>query len=166
MYQFHQLVNVKAATDHDWRALECVRTNRIGGTIRLMRSRPGDEECTTLLQEGNPSVVIGNLGPGESWANIVQAFVRSKARTLLLECTPRQPNAELWCTNVELMLYESYQTEKTELKASSVGVPSGKNEHSWPPPPPRQPREQRRNLWRRQGRWRGLPVPPPPWGAS
>ena len=80
-------MNVKAATDHDWRALECVRTNGIGGTIRLMRIRPEDEECTTLLQEVNPGV-IGNVGPGNSGVDIVQAFVRSKARTLLLECTP------------------------------------------------------------------------------
>ena len=121
-----ELVNVKAATDHDWRALECVRTNGIGGTIRLMRTRPGDEECTTLLQEVNPSVVIGNVGPGESGADIVQAFVRSKARTLLLECTPQLPSSELWRSSVQPMLDESYQTEKAELKAGSVGVPSGK----------------------------------------
>ena len=31
----------KGCTDHDWRALECVRTNRIGGAIRLMRTRSG-----------------------------------------------------------------------------------------------------------------------------
>ena len=38
------LVNVKAATNHhDWRALECFRTYGIRGTIRLVRTRPGDE---------------------------------------------------------------------------------------------------------------------------
>ena len=63
-------MNVKAATDHDWRALECVRTNGIGGTIRLMRTRPGGEECTTFLQEVNPSVVIGNVGPAESGVEV------------------------------------------------------------------------------------------------
>ena len=109
-----ELVNIKAATDHDWRALECVRINGIGETIRLMRTRPKD-----VLQEANPSVVIGNVVPGESGADIIKAFVRPKVRTLLLERAPHLPNAELWCTSVEPMLDESYQTDKAELKSAA-----------------------------------------------
>ena len=32
-----EIVNVKAAADHDWRSLESVRTNGTGGTIRFVR---------------------------------------------------------------------------------------------------------------------------------
>ena len=106
------LVNVKAATDYDWRALECVRTNGIGGTIHLVITRPGDEECTTFLQEIRSNMVIGNVEPGESGVDIVQAFVRTEARTFLLKCSPQLPNSELWRTSVQPMMDESYQTEK------------------------------------------------------
>lgn len=93
-----------------------------------MRTRPGVEECATLLQEVRPSVVIGNVGPGESGGNIVQAVLRSGARNFLLECTPQLPNSTLWYTNMQPMLDESYPTDKVELKASSVGVPSGRKQ--------------------------------------
>ena len=79
-----ELANVKAATDYVWRALECVTTNGIGGAIRLARTRAGDEACKTFLQEVKPNVVIGNVEPGEGGVDIVQAFVRTEARTLLL----------------------------------------------------------------------------------
>ena len=53
--------------------------------LRFVRTRPGDEECTTLLQEIKPTVVTGNVELGESGVDIVQAFVRWEARTLLFE---------------------------------------------------------------------------------
>ena len=109
-----KLVNVKAATDYDWRALECVRTNGIGEIIRLVRTRPENEECTAVLKESMPSVVIDNVEPGESGIDFVQAFVRSEARTLLLECSPQLPKSEVWRTSVQPMLDESYQTEKAD----------------------------------------------------
>ena len=67
-------------------------------------------------------MVIGNVEPGESGVDIVQAFVRSEVRKLLLECSPQLPNSELWHTSVQPMLDESYQAEKAELKAASVGT--------------------------------------------
>ena len=107
-----ELVNVKAATDYYWRVLQCVRTNGIGGTIRLVRTRPGDEEYTTFLQEIEPNVVIGSVEPEESGVDIVQAFVRTEARTLLLKSSPQLPNFELWGTSDQPMLDESHETEK------------------------------------------------------
>ena len=126
IFAAQELVNAKAATDYDWRALECVGTNGIGGTIRLMRTRPGDEECTTFLQEIKPNVVIGNVEPGESGVDIVQVFVRTEARTLLIKFSPQVPNSELWRTSIQPMLYASSRQKKAarqkkaELKAASV----------------------------------------------
>ena len=67
----HEMVSVKAGTDYGWRALECVRTNAIGGTIRLVRTRPEDEQCRTFLQEIEINVVIVNVEPRESGVDIV-----------------------------------------------------------------------------------------------
>ena len=50
----------------------------------MARTRAGDEACKTFLQEVKPNMVIGNVEPGEGGVNIVQAFVRTEARTLLL----------------------------------------------------------------------------------
>ena len=93
IFAAQELVNIKAATDYDWRALECFRTHGIRGTIRLVRTRPGDEECTTFLQEIKPNVVIGNVEPGESGVDVVQAFVWAEIRALLLKCSPQLPNS-------------------------------------------------------------------------
>ena len=35
------LVAVKEATDHDWRALECLRANGLDEGVRLVRPEPG-----------------------------------------------------------------------------------------------------------------------------
>ena len=35
-----ELVAVKVAADHDWRALECVRENRLDQGVRLVRAEP------------------------------------------------------------------------------------------------------------------------------
>ena len=99
IFAVQELMNVKAATDHASKALECFRTNGIGRTIRLVRTRRGDEECMTF-QELKPNVVIGHVEPGESGVDIVQAFVRTEARTLLLKCSPQLPNSEMWRTSV------------------------------------------------------------------
>ena len=63
----------------------------MGGTIRLVRTRPGDEECKTFLQGIKPNVVIGNVEPGENGVEIVQAFIQTEARILLLKCSPQLP---------------------------------------------------------------------------
>ena len=38
------LVAVKGATDHDWRALECVRANGLDDGVRLVRTDSGGED--------------------------------------------------------------------------------------------------------------------------
>ena len=131
------LVAVKGATDHDWRALECVRANGLDEGVRLVRAEPGGEDCKRLLSDLSPSVVMGDAsrkpaqqGPGGAATlakSMVKAFIDSTARVLLLECHPNLLRSTEWAQVMLPALREAACTVETvEVAANSVGVPSGK----------------------------------------
>lgn len=80
--------------------------------MRSMIPRPEDDEPTTFLQEIEINVGIGNVKPDESEVDIVQAFLHTEARTLLLKRSLQLPNPELWRISVQPFWDESYRTEK------------------------------------------------------
>lgn len=88
-----------AATDHDWNARDYVRKNEIRGALRLVRTAPGRAACEAFLWELQPEVVVVDASrkavPASddrfdnvsvTAAGIVDSFVTSGARLLILEC--------------------------------------------------------------------------------
>ena len=132
-----ELIAVKGATNHDWRALECDRENGLDQGVRLVRAEPGGEDCKRLLSDLSPSIVMGDAsrsqdsrGPVEQqpWqTNIVKAFIDSTAKVLMLECHPNLLRSTEWGQVVLPALREAACTVETvEIAANIVGVPSGK----------------------------------------
>ena len=130
------LVAVKGGTDHDWRALECVRANGLDEGVQLVRWNLG-EDCMRLLSDLSPSIVMGDasrkpakqgpVGMATLAKDIVKVSIDSTATVLLLECHPNLLRSTEWGQVAMPALREAARTVETvELAASSVGVPSGK----------------------------------------
>lgn len=58
------VLEVKAATERDWRALECARVNLAETQPRLVRTSAGDPKCTQILMDLSPQVILANLEKG------------------------------------------------------------------------------------------------------
>lgn len=54
------ILEVPANTDADWKAFDCVRVNRIGKGVRLVRTSPGRRSSHDLAKEIQPEVLVGD----------------------------------------------------------------------------------------------------------
>ena len=90
------LLAVGGAVDQDWRALECIRANRLDNGARLLGVTTGSQECLSMLREVRPDVVVGDAcrrseevreREGVSGASSLnQAAIASDARGFILKC--------------------------------------------------------------------------------
>lgn len=112
-------LEVVAASDHEWRALDCGRKNEIGGAPRVVRTAPGRIACEERLRELQPEVVVGDARgktvPASddgfenfsTTAGMVDSFVTSGARLRILECAPSLLGSRAWAEQIVIGLMEA-----------------------------------------------------------
>ena len=132
------LLRVAAAVEPDWTTLECARVNSWGKDVRLVRTPLGGAQCTQVLTDCRPEVLIGNAcrrydpqRRGDTAATqaaaIVDTFTASRARLLLLECPAGFARTPTWKDRLRPILERARcSVEDAALRATDVGVPTGK----------------------------------------
>ena len=126
-------------TDHDWRALECTRTNGTATNAQFKRMCPGDPDYGSWVKSHKPEVIIGDTsrraneleegqqGTTGAATNIVHTFISSQAHLLILESTPYLLKSAKWMDDLSPLLSTTgCYWEAVELSAQQVGVPSTK----------------------------------------
>ena len=126
-------------TDHDWRALECARLNGKTTNSQFKRMCLEDPEYVPWIKSRKPEAIIGNTsrraneleegrqGTTGTAANIVHAFISSRAHFLIIESTQYLLKSANWTDDLSPLLSTAGCCwEAVELSSQQVGVPSTK----------------------------------------
>ena len=133
------IFEITGVTDHDWRALECVRANGIATSTMFKRTSPGDPEYGFWARSLKPREIIGNKsrrtielkeGPQSSTGDataIVQIFISSQGHRLMPESTRYLLKSATWTADLSSLLsITGYCWKVVQTSTQQVGVPSTK----------------------------------------
>ena len=125
------ILQVLGATDHDWRALECIRSNGLPKQMELKRTTPGSQRCQGWIKTLQPEVLLSDSyrrfheqGMEEAResvraaVSIVQTFIESDAHLLVLQSTSYLVTSAEWTMDLSsLLTREGCAWTSTELSA-------------------------------------------------
>eukprot|EP00903_Cladosiphon_okamuranus_P006352 g6222.t1 len=136
MLALRDVLQMHTAIDPDWTALECARANPWSQDVTLVRAPLA--QCGEAVAEAKPEILVGNACSGfdpqrigstatTQAEDIIRVFPACRATVLILECPVRFTGTPGWKTTLRPLLERNRcSVEEATLKATNVGVPTGK----------------------------------------